>query len=370
MDDRRDARRRGSDPRPTRPTRPTGAPRHGVTQGRDSRLPVPQTSEYGRDNLRYQGAVKSRKRMSLGKKLLIGIPCVLLVALIGVGVALALYVNSLDNTMQIKDRAVLEALDNTYVEEEKESPFYMLILGSDSRNGETARSDTIMLARIDPANLGVTLVSIPRDTMIDLPGYGTQKINAAYAYGGAAGSINAVSALAGVPIAHVVEVDFSGFESIVDALGGVTVDVPPNTTYKGVYVPEGRNTINGQQALVFARCRKTYATGDFQRTANQRQLVQAIASDVLKASPEEIPGLVSSLAACVRTDMAVVDLAELALSMRGMDTGAIQSAVVPSYTAMIDGGSYVIAEEAAWAEMMSRVDQGLPPTEAPAEGEG
>lgn len=298
--------------------------------------------------------------LSRGKKAVIGAGCAVL-ALVLVGVAAAmLYFGSINS--QLRDGIDEEALSVLEAPANVDDPFYMLVLGSDTREeGATGRSDTIILARIDPGEKDVTLVSIPRDTQVQIEGHGTQKINAAYAFGGAAGAIKAVSDFAGVPIAHVVEVDFFGFKDIVDALGGVTVKVPPNTKYKGVEVPEGVQTLNGEQALVFARCRKTYAEGDYQRTKNQRQLIQAVAKEVLNAPATEIPSLVKSLASAVSTDMSVDELANLALSMRGMDVSSMKTAVVPSHSGMQDGVSYVFAEEPAWSEMMARVDAGEDP---------
>lgn len=310
--------------------------------------------------------IPDKKRLSRGKKIAIGVGCsVLALVLAGVGAAL-LYVGSINS--QLRDDIDEEALSVLEAPMSTDDPFYMLVLGSDTREeGATGRSDTIILARIDPGKKDVTLVSIPRDTQVQIEGHGTQKINAAYAFGGAAGAIKAVSDFAGVPIAHVVEVDFFGFKDIVDALGGVTVNVPPNTKYKGVEVPEGVQTLNGEQALVFARCRKTYAEGDYQRTKNQRQLIQAVAKEVLNAPATEIPLLVKSLASAVSTDMSVDELANLALSMRGMDVSSMKTAVVPSHSGMQDGVSYVFAEEPAWSEMMARVDAGEDPNADSAE---
>lgn len=314
-----------------------------------------QGAKYGRDAWHQP----QKKRMSRGKKIAIGVACALLAVILAGGTAAALYLNSVNSQLQTVDEQVLSVLETPA---NPEDPFYVLVLGSDTRDeGSTGRSDTIILARVDPSTKDVTLVSIPRDTQVELEGHGTQKINAAYAFDGVSGAVNAVSNFAGVPIAHVVEIDFSGFQEIVDALGGVTVNVPANTEYNGISVPEGKQTLNGEQALVFARCRKTYADGDYQRTKNQRQLVQAIAKEVLNAPVTDMPGLVEGLASAVSTDMSVTDLVDLATKMRGMDTDSMKTAVVPSHSGTEDGVSYVFAEEPAWSEMMARIDAGEDP---------
>lgn len=333
----------------------------GQVQGRH----VASPEEQARRAEAYRRAAwgkPEKKRMSRGKKTAIGVVCAVVAVLVAGGTAAALYFNSLNSKLQSVDAQILGVLEKPV---SAQDPFYMLVLGSDTREeGAAGRSDTIILARIDPTAQDVTLVSIPRDTQVQIEGYGTQKINAAYAFGGAALAVQTVSEFAGVPIAHVVEIDFFGFKDIVDALGGVTVNVPANTEYQGLYIPEGEQTLNGEQALVFARCRKTYAEGDYQRTKNQRQLVQAVAKKVLNAPVSDMPGLVGSMADAVSTDMSVTELVSLANSMRGMDTGSMKTAIVPSHSGMEDGVSYVFAEEPAWSEMMARVDTGEDPNAA------
>jgi anionic cell wall polymer biosynthesis LytR-Cps2A-Psr (LCP) family protein len=123
------------------------------------------------------------------------------------------------------------------------TPYYVLALGSDAREGDTvSRTDTMILCRIDPLAAKVTMVSIPRDTMVQIDGHGTQKINAAYAFGGAAGAVKAVKSLTGASVNHVALVHFDGIEALVNALGGVTVDVPVDVNdpgYTGSRAPCG-----------------------------------------------------------------------------------------------------------------------------------
>ena len=251
------------------------------------------------------------------------------------------------------------------VVEEPSDPFYMLLLGTDGRPGETSyRSDTIILARIDPSNKAVTLVSIPRDTMVTIDGYGTQKINAAHAYGGAAGVVNAVNELCGVEISHYAEVSFDGLVSVVDTLGGVEVDVPDriNDHKAGdVIIETGLQTLNGKEALAFCRSRK-FVDGDYSRMRHQRIFIQALAKTVLeKTNPTNITQLIDSISGMVATDMSIDQIASLANEMRGMDTSEMYSCNVPSTTATVDGVSYVVADEQKLAEMMERVDAGLDP---------
>ncbi|MCR5845238.1 MAG: LCP family protein [bacterium] len=303
---------------------------------------------------------KVKKKMSRGKKVALTILIVFLTLAAAAVVAGVLYVRNLNANLHTLDSDVAEVLEPVSAMGE---PFYVLILGSDTRDpgSDRGRSDTIILARVDTASQKVTLISIPRDTRVEIPGYGTDKINAAYSYGGAALVVKTVNKFAGVSISHVVEVDFSGFKEIVDALGGVTVTVPPNTYYAGVSVPEGKQKLNGKQALVFARCRKTYPTGDYQRADNQRQLIKAIAKQVLSSDVTEMPKIIKSITKAVATDMDVSEIIGLAMDMRGMDTDAIMTAVVPSGPTMINGISYVVVYDSEWKAMMERVDKGEDP---------
>ena len=133
-----------------------------------------------------------------------------------------------------------------------------------------------------------TLVSIHRDTLVDMGEYGQNKLNAAHAIGGAALTVKTVSKLAGVPISHYAEINFDGFKDIVDALGGVEVDVPMEIDDEdaGGHLDAGLQTLSGDQALILCRSRHAYdeyGDGDSYRAANQRLVLSAIAKKILSA---------------------------------------------------------------------------------------
>ena len=227
---------------------------------------------------------KKRKKHSGRKALLIALAVIVCVFGV-VGGAAALYFNSINQALSFDDKETIESLKSVLepvaVDDEKgEQPYYVLVLGSDAREGDTAsRSDVIILTRVDPGSGLITMVSIPRDTMVEIEGHGRQKINAAYAYGGAAGAVEAVSSFAGVPISHYAEIHFEELEELVDMLGGVWVDVPvtndeTGSSNSGMRIEAGEQLLNGEQALAFARERYGYIRGDFQRADNQRILAE------------------------------------------------------------------------------------------------
>lgn len=244
-------------------------------------------------------------------------------------------------------------------------PYYVLALGSDAREGEeTSRTDTMILVRVDPIGGKLTMLSIPRDTMVEIEGYGTQKINAAYTFGGVAGAVQAVSQLTGAPISHAAVIRFDGIETLVDHLGGVTVDVPVpvnDPEYTGLVLPAGPQEMDGHTALLFSRVRHGFDLGDYQRQKDQRILIEAIMRKALSRSPLEMPGMVGSMGGLLGTSMRMYSIMPLMLRFALPGGVTTYQATVPSETAMIDGVSYVVADEQALSEMMSLIDAGGDP---------
>lgn len=243
-------------------------------------------------------------------------------------------------------------------------PYYVLALGSDAREGETAsRTDTMILVRVDPLGGKLTMLSIPRDTKVELEGYGTQKINAAYYFGGVSGAVRAVHKLTGAPISHAAIVRFDGVENLVDYLGGVTVDVPVEVNdpyYTGLQLPAGPQEMDGHTALLFSRVRHGFDLGDYQRQKDQRILIEALMHKVLSQPLWKMPGLVGHMGGMVGTSMRMYSILPLMLRLK-MGEPTIYQATVPSTTAMIDGVSYVVADDAALAQMMDVIDAGGDP---------
>lgn len=313
------------------------------------------------------GRSTGRRRVPLGANVAIGV-LALFVLIAGAAVA---WMMGLQGSMSMSEQDK-EELSEVLVaaDDDGDEAFYALVIGSDARSeGEVSRSDVIMLARIDPSAPSVTLVSIPRDTMVVGSSGAVEKINAEYNRGPAA-TVRAVSEFAGVDISHYVEVDFSGIEQVVDALGGVRVNIAEDIAAGngGMAFSAGEQVLNGEQALAYARERYTVSGGDFGRARAQRQIAEAIVRQVLDASPTEIPGLVSQIAASVTTDLSIPDIVSYALAFQSAD-GELQiySAAAPSYALNQGGVSYVATMYNEWRDMMRRVDAGLDPADASAE---
>lgn len=173
-----------------------------------------------------------------------------------------------------------------------------LVIGSDSRDGlageerdalgvgrtQGQRSDTMMLVHLNGQRDRATVVGIPRDSWVRVPGHGMEKINAAYAYGGPELAVQTVESVTGVRIDHYIEVDFSGFVEVVDALGGITVCLPEaiHDDNANLYLDAGTHEVDGAGALAFARTRKS-ADGDLDRIDRQQQVLAALLDRALSS---------------------------------------------------------------------------------------
>ena len=254
-------------------------------------------------------------------------------------------------------------------------PFYMLLVGTDKSAEREAtgatdglyRTDSIMLTRVDPLAAKVTLVSIQRDTLVDLGEYGKQKINAAYTFGGAPLLIKAVSELAGVGISHYAEIDFDSFTSVVDALGGIDVNVPIDLDDElaGLHVSAGEQTIDGATALGLCRARHaydSYGSGDYFRTANQRMVLGAILKKALSGNPVSLFATINAATDSVTTDLTGLDFIFLGLRFLGFNMAEdLYSGLEPTKSSYVNGTWYELLDTTSWQAMMSRVDRGLSP---------
>ena len=320
----------------------------------------------------YTRQRKKKKRKTVA---LVVLAVMLVLMLGGAGAAFAYY-QTINNNMHagISDDLDQALVDTPYAGD----PFYMLLMGTDGSDergateeysNEGFRSDSMMLVRVDPETKKVTMISLHRDTMIDMGQYGTQKLNAAHSLGGPAFTVQVVSELAGVDISHYAEINFDGFRDIVDALGGVEVDVPMeiNDEMAGGHVDAGLQTLDGEHALILCRARHAYdnyGDGDRYRAANQRLVMAAIAKKILASDPATMVSTVEALSRYVTTDFDVSEIVGLAQNMRGMDTATdIYTAMEPTTSEYKNNTWYEHLDKAAWQKMMQRVDQGLSPTE-------
>jgi LCP family protein required for cell wall assembly len=203
-------------------------------------------------------------------------------------------------------------------------PFLMLLIGIDSRDGERARSDTMILAAVHPEKQRAYLISIPRDSFMQLPGRGYDKLNHAMAYGGPKLVKSALEQFLDVKIERYATIDFEGFRKIVDELGGVEINVkkrmkytdPSDDTYIDLY--PGLQTLNGKQALDYARYRKSDLgpeDSDYERIVRQQEIVKALANkgDSVEAFFKAFK-LMDILGQHLKTDLSEAEIASLLMT--------------------------------------------------------
>lgn len=247
-------------------------------------------------------------------------------------------------------------------------PFYMLIMGVDTRPTDftTARSDTLIVAYVDAARKRITTMSIPRDTKVVIAGRGTAKINEAMQLGGPKLVLRTVRSFTGLPISHWAYIDFSGFKDIVDAVGGIDINVPytindieaSNNHPSAALIKKGPRHLDGQHALTFVRARHQFADQDFTRMKDQQLFMKALGKKILSANVLSLPALANSASKNVHTDLSISQIIGLALNFRGMNDKMFQSVTMPGSPQYVGGVSYVVADEAGLAEITAKMERG------------
>lgn len=325
---------------------------------------------YSRENIgRYAERARQRRRGRMIKRgVLGGLVAVLLVGVVGVGAWFVRVTGNLSGNGAL-GAGIRMILNDSDVARE---PFYILLLGTDGRPGEEIyRSDSIILARIDPTEKKAALISIPRDTMVVYKGE-TMKINATHSIDGPEGVVRTVNELCfggEQKISHYAEINFEGMEQLIDAVGGIDLEATEEVDdpeHLDIKIEKGYQHMDGATALAYARCRYTYADGDYTRMRHQRQVLGALASKILNdLDPSSVMGTVESISNVVMTTLSVQDIISVATAMRGMDVANdMYVANVPSYadeTTYVNGVSYVFVYEDELAEMMALVDAGENP---------
>ncbi len=284
----------------------------------------------------------------------------LLIILVPIAYALMTYLNVADQLAppSAEREAINGALDEPAKPEEAS---YILLLGNDRRPGSGwARSDTIIVVRLDPASHSVSMLSLSRDSRVNVPGRGMTKLNHASAWGGPALMIDTVKELTGLPIHHYVQVDFEGFAAIVDALGGVEMNVDRATTSpEGVSVAAGKQTLSGKQALAVVRNRKGYADGDFARMRNQQAFLLALAKQASQArNLTRLPQILDSTSKNIQTDMGVAKMAALAGTYRDIEKKDMRTASAPGRAGRVGKVSYVLLDEAKFRDVVADLADG------------
>lgn len=230
-------------------------------------------------------------------------------------------------------------------------PISVLILGVDQGiegRHDQGNSDTLILATLNPEKNKATMTSIPRDTLAEIkqdPGdkYYMFRINSAYEVGGSDSSVKTVSSLLNTPIHYYATVNMKALKSLVDAVGGVDVDVPFDFTYDWNDFHKGKQHLNGRHAVAYVRMRKEDPQGDYGRQKRQRQVIEAVAQKAMSVnSIANYRKLIKIFNKYVKTNLTFGDMLSLAMNYRGC-VGNLKSNYLQGHDAWIDGSSIQVA---------------------------
>jgi LCP family protein required for cell wall assembly len=300
------------------------------------KVPAPAKQERESRPGRYAGPgpAKRRRKANWRRRILISLAVLLVLLVVWAAASFFAFRNGVADANRTLDPTTKLALS-------RQSglllshPSTILLLGTDHNEGARAgdrHSDSIMLVHTDPSRHRIAYLSIPRDLKVPIPGYSDQKINAAYQLGGPALALKTVGAFTGIEINHVALVDFAKFEDLIDALGGVTVNVPapilsnrfdcPYSTqtrcqrWEGWRFHKGTQTMGGHRALIYSRIRENRlnpSESDVTRGERQQRVLQAIASKLTSPTTlVQLPFVGGDLLKPLATDMSAGQFVQLA----------------------------------------------------------
>lgn len=308
-----------------------------------------------------------KKRKRTARNVLLGVVAFFLVVAAGAGI----FAFNLANSFNSKSQKIEEAFPaaSGRPAETETGAMNLLLLGSDSRaaalgdaeagGASDQRSDTMMWVHIPADRKNIYMMSVMRDTWVEIPGHGEAKMNAAMALGGIPLVVQTLEGMFDSRIDHVAVVDFEGFKAMTDALGGVTVNVPQSFNAQGFSFEAGKQQLSGEQALAFVRERKSFADGDYQRVKNQQLFLKALMSKFLTAetltNPVRISSLVDTVSPYVSVDKSLdaAAVGSLAVGLRDVRSSDVVSFTLPTQGigTSADGQSIVLRDDAAIAKV-------------------
>ncbi|MDY3298436.1 LCP family protein [Selenomonas sp.] len=264
---------------------------------------------------------------------------------LGAAVAGAMFASSslIDkNTADKVEEGLLTAKDKSTI----------MIMGVDEREDDVGRSDTLMIATVDPKRSRAALLSVPRDTRVKIAGHGWDKINAAYAYGGERLTQRTVEDFLGVNMDHYVIINTHAFQKIIDAIGGIDIDVEKRMYYEDPWDDDGGLVIDlrpgmqhmdGKTAVTYVRYRDE--EGDIGRIKRQQKFMAACMEKI--TSPTiipKLPAVIREVLGSVKTDLSMRQLLEFAGTLKEAQRNGLKTDMVPGRPLYIDGISYWIPE--------------------------
>lgn len=228
----------------------------------------------------------------------------------------------------------------------------VMIMGVDERADDVGRSDTLMIATLDPDKNQAALLSVPRDTRVKIKGHGFDKINAAYAYGGRKLTQETIESLLNTHIDHYIKINVHGFTKIIDALGGIDIDVEKRMYYEdpwdddgGLYIDlqPGMQHMDGKTAITYVRYRDE--EGDIGRIKRQQNFMKAVMDKLVSPTIiPKLPAIVSAVSDSVETDMSVSEILSFLGTLQDAKDNGLKSEMLPGKSVYIEGISYWVPD--------------------------
>ena len=271
---------------------------------------------------------------------------ILIVVFILSGMVGAFFANALiDNKSDYKEneqKGLLVARDKATV----------MIMGVDERADDVGRSDTLMIATLDPEKNQAAILSVPRDTRVKISGHGFDKINAAYAYGGRQLTQKTIENLLNTHIDHYIKINIHGFTKIIDALGGIDIDVEKRMYYEdpwdddgGLYIDlqPGMQHMDGKTAITYVRYRDE--EGDIGRIKRQQNFMKAVMDKLVSPTIiPKLPSIVSAVSDSVETDMSVSEILSFIGTLQEAKNNGLKSDMIPGKPVYIEDVSYWVPD--------------------------
>lgn len=292
-----------------------------------------------------QPIYRSRRERHQKKKKTSWLPIVLLLGAFALAaVAGAIFASSslFDDKPTEKKAARMASPDKTVV----------MLMGVDEREGDVGRSDTLMIATLDAKKHKAAILSVPRDTRVKIKGHGFDKINAAYAYGGHKLTQNTVEDLLGVEMEHYVIINVNAFTKIIDAIGGIDINVEKRMYYEDPWDDNGGLVINlypgqqhmdGKTAITYVRYRDE--EGDIGRITRQQKFMKAVMDKLTSPSIiPRIPAIIGEVVDSINTDLSVKQMIEFMAALKEAQSNGLQTEMLPGRPMYIGGVSYWIPD--------------------------
>ncbi|WP_072314997.1 LCP family protein [Agrococcus sp. Marseille-P2731] len=316
-------------------------------------------------------AETSKQKKHVGRWIAVSIVGVIVLALLAAIGWYFVRINPSVQQVETIESAFPEESLRPEVAEGPAQPINVLLLGSDSRAADGSlltdlgdRADTILVAHIPPDRETIQIMSIMRDSWVEIPGHGSAKVNAALAFGGVPLMVQTVEGLIDQRIDHVAIIDFDGFEGLTEALGGVTVNNDIAFSYYGYDYPQGEITLEGEEALIYVRARYPFSDGDYQRVHNQRAFLRGMMTQLMTRENLTNPNRAADLFATVSPYIATTDTVDLgtvlslAPSMAGISGSNIQTFTMPTLGTGMEGSqSVVYVNQDGLAEVQAAFDE-------------